>query len=114
MRLIRRGWIVVPLLAPLLLGEAYAPSVTLGQVLSLRYALAILICPIGVIGYSFGMVRVYWWINLVQLAGVLTINLLFLTRIGPMASAFALIANEVIGVALAGGFILRRIRTLKA
>jgi len=106
--------IVVPLLAPLLLGEAYAPSVTLGQVLSLRYALAILICPIGVIGYSFGMVRVYWWINLVQLAGVLTINILFLTRVGPMASALALITNEVIGVALAGGFILRRIRTLKA
>ncbi|HEX7574218.1 MAG TPA: oligosaccharide flippase family protein [Bacteroidota bacterium] len=104
--------IVVPLLAPVLFGHAYAESVILGQVLSLRYALAILICPVGVISYSFGMVRVYWWINLVQLAVVLLINFVFLPRIGPLASALALVANEIIGVTFAGRIILKRIKTL--
>lgn len=102
-----------PLLAPVLFGQAYAESMVLGQILSLRYALAILICPIGVIGYSFGMVRVYWWINMVQLVAVLTINLVFLPRIGPLASALALIANEIVGVSIAGILIMRRIRTLR-
>jgi len=37
--------VVAPLLAPVLFGQAYAASTTLGQVLSIRYALAILICP---------------------------------------------------------------------
>ena len=106
--------LVAPLLAPVLFSQAYAESVTLGQILSLRYALAILICPIGVIGYSFGMVRVYWWINMVQLAAVLTINVVFLPRIGPMASALALIVNEIIGVAIAGTLIMKRIHTLRA
>ena len=101
--------LVIPLLAPVLFGQAYAESTTLGQVLSIRYALAILICPIGVIGYSFGMVRVYWWINLVQLIAVLAINFVFLPRIGPMASALALIANEIISVSIAGALIMRRI-----
>jgi O-antigen/teichoic acid export membrane protein len=105
--------LVAPLLAPLLFGQAYAESVTLGQILSLRYALAILICPIGVIGYSFGMVRVYWWINLIQLAAVLVINVVFLPRIGPMASALALIANEIIGVSIAGALIMKRIYKLR-
>jgi O-antigen/teichoic acid export membrane protein len=103
-----------PLFTPLLFGQAYAESVSLGQILSLRYALAILICPIGIIGYSFGMVRVYWWINLIQLAAVLVINFVFLPRIGPMASALALIANEIIGVSIAGTVIMKRIRTLRA
>jgi O-antigen/teichoic acid export membrane protein len=105
--------VVAPLLAPVLFGQAYAASTTLGQVLSIRYALAILICPIGVIGYSFGMVRVYWWINLVQLIAVLVINLVFLPRIGPMASALALIANEIIGVSIAGSLIMKRIHTFQ-
>jgi hypothetical protein len=106
--------LVAPLLAPVLFGEAYAGSRTLAQILSLRCALAILISPIGVIGYSLGMVRVYWWINMVQLAAVLAINFIFLPRIGPMASALALIANEIIGVSLAGGMMLRRIHSLRA
>jgi O-antigen/teichoic acid export membrane protein len=105
--------LIAPLFAPLLFGQAYAESLSLGQILSLRYALAILICPIGVIGYSFGMVRVYWWINLLQLAAVLVINLVFLPRIGPMASALALIANEIIGVSIAGALIMKRIHTLR-
>jgi O-antigen/teichoic acid export membrane protein len=58
------------------------------------------------------MVRVYWWINLVQLAVVLLINFVFLPRIGPLASALALVANEIVGVTFAGRIILNRIKTL--
>jgi O-antigen/teichoic acid export membrane protein len=103
----------VPLLAPSLFGPAYSQSVGLGQLLSLRYAFAILICPIGVVGYSLGMVRVYWWINIIQLAAVFCVNLFLLPHIGPMASALALIANEIIGVTLAGVMIARKIKTLQ-
>jgi O-antigen/teichoic acid export membrane protein len=105
--------LIVPLLAPSLFGAAYARSVGLGQLLSLRYAFAILICPIGVVGYSLGMVRVYWWINIIQLVAVFLVNYLFLPHFGPTASALALLANEAIGVTLAGIMIARRIRGLK-
>ena len=105
--------LIAPLLAPVLFGSAYAESTTLGQILSLRYALAILICPLGVIGYSFGMVRIYWRINLIQLGAVLVINLVFLPRIGPVAAALALIVNELISVSIVGTLIMKRIRTLR-
>jgi O-antigen/teichoic acid export membrane protein len=55
----------------------------------------------------------YWWINLIQLAAVLVINVVFLPRIGPMASALALIANEIIGVSIAGALIMKRIYKLR-
>jgi len=102
--------ILVPLLAPFFFGQEYAESTTIGQVLSLRYALAILICPVGVIGYSFGMVKIYWWINGIQLAVVVGVTVWLLPLIGPLGAALALIANEVIGVLLAGSILWRRIR----
>jgi O-antigen/teichoic acid export membrane protein len=105
--------IVVPLLAPVFFGQEFAAASTIGQVLSLRYALAILICPIGVIGYSLGMVKVYWWINSIQLVAVVTIAAWLLPTIGPMGAALALIANEVIGVLMAGTILWQRIRKLE-
>jgi O-antigen/teichoic acid export membrane protein len=105
--------VLAPLLTPFLFGDAYVRSIALGQLLSFRYVLAVLICPVGVIGYSFGLVRVYWWINLVQLAVVICLNVLFLPLIGPTASAIALIANEIIGVSIAGSILVRRIRSFR-
>lgn len=104
--------LAVPLLTPLLFGSAYQGSRLLGQVLCIRYALAILIVPVGVVGYSLGFVRVYWIINLVQLVAVAIVNVMLLPRIGPMASALALVVSEVIGVTLAGGLLLRRARQI--
>ncbi|MBP1691396.1 MAG: putative polysaccharide biosynthesis protein, partial [Bacteroidetes bacterium] len=94
--------VFVPILAPLLFGKAFEGSTLLGQILCLRYAFAMLVAPVGVIGYSLGMVRIYWMINLVQLAVVVLINVLFLPLIGPIASALALLANELIGATLSG------------
>jgi O-antigen/teichoic acid export membrane protein len=103
----------VPILAPLLFGKAYEGARLLGQVLCLRYAFAILIAPIGVIGYSLGMVRIYWMINLVQLAAVLLINILFLPLYGPLASAIALLVNELLGVTLSGVVVWKRLGKAK-
>lgn len=100
--------IFVPYLTPLVFGSAYASGISLGQVLCIRYCLAILICPLGVIGYSFGMVRIYWIINIIQLIVVLIINVTFLPQIGPMASALALIAIEIINLVIVGTIIWRK------
>jgi O-antigen/teichoic acid export membrane protein len=105
--------VAFPLLAPFLFGEEYEASVLLGQVLSLRYALALLIAPIAVMGYSFGMVREYWWINILQLLTVIGINVLLLPVLGPLASALALIANEIVGGVLAFTVLRGRIRHLR-
>jgi len=103
--------ILVPLLAPALFGEEYRQSVGLGQLLCLRYAIAFLIAPAGIIGFSIGLVRTYWVINAVQLAVVTVINLLLLPRIGPYAAAFALIVHEIISVVWVGGLLWRKLRS---
>jgi O-antigen/teichoic acid export membrane protein len=101
--------VLVPRLAPALFGGSYAGSVLLGQLLSLRYVLAILGAPLGVIGYSLGLVRVYWLINILQLTIVLVINLVLLPRVGPMGSAIAYLANELVGLGAVGTLTWRRL-----
>ena len=59
--------IAAPLLAPVVFGPAYAASVRTAQVLCIGYSIAILGAPVGVIGYSLGLVRFYWIVNLVQM-----------------------------------------------
>lgn len=99
--------IAAPLLAPWIFGEAYRSGVLIGQLLCLRSCISILICPVGVVGYSFGLVRVYWIINLFQLALVVLINLALLPRLGPLGAAIALVVNEIAGFLIAGWIILR-------
>jgi O-antigen/teichoic acid export membrane protein len=101
--------IFVPILAPLLFGKAFEGSVLLGQVLCIRYAFAILIAPIGIIGYSVGMVKVYWKINFAQMVAVVLVNVILLPQIGPLASALALVVNELIGVSLTGAILWKRL-----
>ncbi len=94
--------IFVPLIAPWIFGDKYASSVFLAQLLSLRYCLAILTCPVGVISYSFGFVRILWLINLVQFIVVVFANILLLPVHGPIGSAIALIINDTIGLLVMG------------
>jgi O-antigen/teichoic acid export membrane protein len=105
--------LTAPLLTPWLFGSAYQGSRLLGQVLCIRYALAILIVPVGAVGYSLGLVRVYWIINLIQLVAVVVVNVTLLPRIGPMASALALVVSELLGVTLAGALLLWRVRRIQ-
>jgi O-antigen/teichoic acid export membrane protein len=102
-----------PLLAPILFGNEYQGSVLLGQVLSFRYALALLMAPISVMGYSFGMVREYWWINILQLVTSVGIMFALLPVLGPMAAALALIATEILGGILVFTILRNRIRQLR-
>ncbi len=99
--------ILAPILTPYIFGRAYADAILLGQILCLRYCLAILISPIGLIGYSLGFVRIYWWINFMQMIVVIGINLLLLPKIGVIGSALALIVNEIVG-GLCIGIIIKR------
>lgn len=101
--------VMVPRLAPALFGASYSDSILLGQLLSLRYVFAILGAPLGVIGYSLGLVRVYWLVNLLQLTTVVSINLVLLPRIGPVGSAIAYLANELVGLAIVGTLTWRRL-----
>lgn len=99
-----------PQISPFLFGERYRGTVLLGQLLCLRYSVAILVSPIGIIGYSFGLVRQYWIVNIVQLVAVCVLNIFLLPRIGVMGSVVALIANELIGFGYTAIAILRKLR----
>ena len=88
-----------PMLISFIYGLAYDSSIMLSRILCFRYGISILVCPIGIIGYNLGFVRIYWKVNLVQLILVVLINILLLPVIGAYASALALIANELTGFA---------------
>lgn len=101
--------ICAPLLIPTVFGTAYGSSVYLSQLLGCRYVIAMLICPLGVIGYSLGLIRVYVITNLLQLLLVVWINCMLLPRFGPVGSAWALLANELFGSIVIGCSIWRRL-----
>jgi O-antigen/teichoic acid export membrane protein len=102
--------VFAPLMAPWLLGNKYRNVVFLGQILCLRYCLSLLICPLGVVGYGLGMARTYWKINLLQLLIVLSVNILLLPVWGTMASAIALVLNDLVGAIIVGTIIWRKAR----
>lgn len=102
----------VPILIPVLYSSSYSNSIFIGQLLCFRYCISILVCPVGIIGYSLGLVRIYWIINLFQLILVLFINIILLPVLGPVASAISLICNELVGFILTGIIIWRKINNL--
>jgi O-antigen/teichoic acid export membrane protein len=97
-----------PLLTGLLFGREYAAATVLAQVLCLRYCVSMVSNPVGIVGFSLGLARVYWIVNFIQFAAVAAVNVVMLPRMGPMASAMALIANELLGAAAVGILVLRR------
>lgn len=104
--------IVVPLLAPYLFGMAYEKSTFIGQLLCARFVLAMFASPMGAIGYSFGLVRFFWIINLIQLVCVILLNILLLPRIGAVGGAVALILNELISLVMVGYMVWRKLKVL--
>ena len=105
--------VFIPMTMPILFGAPYKNGILVAQILCFRYCLSILICPIGVIGYSFGMVKVFWLINIVQLIAVVAIDILLLPRIGVIGAALALIANELISFSLVVYAIWHRLSEIK-
>jgi len=104
--------LTVPLLASFLFGSGFEKSQLIGQVLCLRYSFAMLICPVTIIGFNFGLVRIVWIINLIQLLLLIGVNVIFLQKIGSLASAYALLMYEVVGSCAVGFIILRRFHGL--
>jgi O-antigen/teichoic acid export membrane protein len=105
--------IIAPLTIPWIFGSQFSTGILLGQILCFRYCIAILICPIGIIGYNFGIIRFYTLVNIIQFIAVISISILLLPVIGPMGSALALIANEIIGASLLGFILWRKIKYVK-
>jgi O-antigen/teichoic acid export membrane protein len=101
--------IFVPRLAPALFGVKYIDSIKIGQLLCLRYCLSLIINPLHMMGYNFGLVKIYWLINLIQLIFVVIVNILLLPLYGPIGAAIALIVNELIGLFLILPLILRKL-----
>ncbi len=89
---------IVPQIAPIIFGSKFEGSIILGQLLCFRYSIALLINPVHMVGYNFGLVKIYWMINLIQLCAIIVVNILLLPIIGPVAAALALILNEIIGI----------------
>jgi O-antigen/teichoic acid export membrane protein len=99
--------IFAPMTMVWVFGQAYSSGILLAQMLCFRYCISLLVCPIGLIGYNFGFVRIYWLINLVQLIIIIVLNIMLLPKIGPIGSAIALIASEIVSI-LCIGFMIRR------
>jgi O-antigen/teichoic acid export membrane protein len=106
--------VTAPLMTPELFGPTYKDGILLGQLLCVRYCIAILACPIGIIGYSFGLVSSYWLVNSLQLIVIVALNIVMLPRIGPIGAALSLIANDLIGSILISLMIFRKVAFLKS
>ncbi|HWV37029.1 MAG TPA: oligosaccharide flippase family protein [Vulgatibacter sp.] len=102
--------LVVPMAAPWIFGEAYEGSVALARLLGVRYVIAILFCPIAVVGYNFDLIRSYVAMNVAQLVLVTGANALLLPRIGADGAAISFIASELLGFAVIALLIRSRLR----
>jgi len=102
--------IVVPMAAPWIFGDAYEGAVGLARLLGLRYVIAILFCPIAVVGYNFGLIRAYVAMNVAQLVLVTVSNALLLPRVGTEGAAISFIASELLGFAVIALLIRSRLR----
>ncbi len=93
--------ITAPLTAPFFFGSDYRGSVLLGQLLCVRYCISMLLFHFGIIGYSLGLVKILFWMNLVQMFIVIFGNILLLPVMGATGAAITLLVYE-----LAGSFVL--------
>jgi O-antigen/teichoic acid export membrane protein len=103
--------IAAPLVAPLLFGTQYEHATILGQLLCIRYCIAICTCPIGIVGYSFGLVKSYWWINVVQLAAGVALDIALIPQIGGAGAAITLVLTDLLGFVLSGRILWRRVKS---
>jgi len=99
-----------PIVIPVVFGHAYRSSVHVAQLLCFGYSISILYQPIAQIGYSFGLVRIYWIANLAQLVSTSLTLLILLPRVGVLAGAISCTLNSVIGGCIIGYLVWNRLR----
>ena len=88
--------IFVPLFTPYLFGQEYTSVVLLAQLNCLMYVIILFVNPLGAIGYSLGLVKLYFLMNITQLVIFIFINILLLPKIGFYAPVAALAINSII------------------
>jgi O-antigen/teichoic acid export membrane protein len=100
--------LIVPELAPVLLGERYRSSILIGHILCVRGCLTLLAAPLEVVGYGLGLAKSYVRLNIVQLVAVSAINFFYVPHYGAIVPALALIANDGIRVVVIGWLMWRK------
>ena len=88
--------ISVPLLAPYLFGQEYKSVVLLAQLICLQYGFNLMINPLTAIGYSLGLVKLYFLMHITNLFVFVVVNILLLPKIGFYAPVLALAVNSII------------------
>jgi O-antigen/teichoic acid export membrane protein len=102
--------VFAPLLMPFVFGVGYTSGVLVAQLLCLGWCIYLLVLPIGLVAYNFGVVRISWLINVVSLITIITVNVWLLPIIGPLAAALAFIIATILGGACNGIFVWSRMR----
>ena len=102
--------VFAPLLMPFVFGAGYASGIIVARLLCLGWCVLVFTLPIGLIGYNFGVVRISWLINAVELAIIVAINVWLLPIIGPLAAASAFVISAIFGLAGNGIFVWNKMR----
>jgi O-antigen/teichoic acid export membrane protein len=102
--------VFAPLLIPLVFGAGYASGILVARLLCLGWCIYLFTVPIGLVAYNFGVVRISWLINVVELIIIITINVWLLPVIGPLAAASAFVISQIFGTAGNGIFLWNKIR----
>jgi stage V sporulation protein B len=106
--------IFAPLLMPFVFGAGYASGILVAQLLCLGWCIYLLMTPIGVISYNFGVVRISWLINLFKLIILVAVIVWLLPIIGMLGAAVAFIIAAIFGCLCGGIFLLSKMGRLTA
>jgi len=68
-----------------------------------------IVCPLGIIGYNFGLVKFYWIVSLIQLAVTLVLNMYFLPVWGVAGAIAAWFGSDIIGMSLVVVAVVRKV-----
>jgi O-antigen/teichoic acid export membrane protein len=101
-----------PLLMPFVFGAGYASGIIVARLLCLGWCIYLLVEPIGVISYNFGVVRISWLIGLFVLITMVTVNVWLLPIIGLVGAALTFIIAAIFGSLCGGIFLWSKMRRL--
>jgi stage V sporulation protein B len=104
--------VFAPLLMPFVFGAGYVSGILIAQLFCLGYCVSLFAVPIFLVGYNFGVVRISWLINAVELIIIIAINVWLLPIIGPLAAASAFVIASFFGAASNGIFVWNKMRRL--
>lgn len=102
--------LVGPVLIPILFGVKYEAGVLPAQLLGLRYVIDIIVCPVGIVGYGFGMVKIYPLINFAQMLVMVILSVSLLKSYGAVAVALGILLADLLGMILSALILYKRMK----